>query len=423
MCLIFIRLFFPTVLTPQMREAERAALSKQEAEIIETLDEVVKKGGKIETWTQPPLVIENIEPPEIPELSMGEMTESPFTGEDAVRYMTRLSRRYLKGGEGGGSVNRGTEREGSAVSTNGDGTEKRPKDVVASIEMSQVLLEDMSEDGEAADSKVISSAGLEDGAEDSKRKEKKKRKRKKKTSRPSASNLAKEEIMRANMEELKRETNAIIREAAKTINLNQTPVIRRGPVKVYKMPTGDPVLPLKSVSSKASARTRLKSDPLANNIKSSTKSEDSNDMPEAKLGERVVPWESDEHPKATDGDNIVDLPVEQGVKTTLITREEGVSANNFEDVDNGKTNRLHRSTNNHKVTPTSTVVIGGSTPPVREIETPPPRCMSKLMKPTCESVTRQKPAWPTLEECKEKSLPKTVAFSSTWLSVAANGIK
>ena len=77
-----------------MQQTEEELLRKQEEMILQTLQETVKRGtdgGKFKHTTAPPIVVENTAPPEIPELKMEDMVASPYTGEDAIRYLTKLA--------------------------------------------------------------------------------------------------------------------------------------------------------------------------------------------------------------------------------------------------------------------------------------------------------------------------------------------
>ena len=52
----------------QMREEEQAVLRQQEVEIMNKLKEAIQSGKKLERTSQPAIVVENKEPPEVIEL-------------------------------------------------------------------------------------------------------------------------------------------------------------------------------------------------------------------------------------------------------------------------------------------------------------------------------------------------------------------
>ena len=78
-------------LRKKMHEKEQEIRREEEARVIEELTDAVLNGKTIEQKTQPPLIVQNIEPPEIPEMKVQEMVSSAFTGENAIRYLTSLS--------------------------------------------------------------------------------------------------------------------------------------------------------------------------------------------------------------------------------------------------------------------------------------------------------------------------------------------
>lgn len=78
-------------LRKKMRENEEEVRREEEARLIEELEDAVRNGKKIEQKSLPPLVVENIEPPEIPEMKVQDMLSSAFTGENAIRYLTSLA--------------------------------------------------------------------------------------------------------------------------------------------------------------------------------------------------------------------------------------------------------------------------------------------------------------------------------------------
>lgn len=427
-----------------MREEEQAALRKQEIDIMDTLKEVVKN-GRIETRSQPAVVIENKEPPEIPELRMGEMTESPFTGEDAVRYLARLSlgrqkRNTGKGGGGGGGGTKERETQGhqenenedvSAISAgNGRSNDKEggnslgEEDGGNGLGDEEILREGVQENIDVDESTVSSPAGSQDQAEDSaKMKKKKKRKRRRK---PKRSGPTMEEIRRANLEELERETREIIREAAETLNRNQTPVLRRSPPKVYKMPMDGPVLPVRI--GKGSSQSKSPTTPKDNTpTKRSRETEGGgSDSLESTSVDNAVPVGK----QFTDmnGDTTVNLPVGQAApseeKTTPPRSETVLTSNEDGSLTDGKAGKLSLNDTANQI-PTNTTEINDPKKPKQE--TPPIHRVRKTREQIREEEMRRRfpgrRPWPTLEECEEKPVPKTVVFTSTWLSVTAKGIK
>ena len=77
-----------------MQEEEDRVLKEHEEQLLKDLKAAVqaeKEGRKITRQTKPAIVLENREPPEIPEFKMEETIASNFTGEDAIWYMFRLS--------------------------------------------------------------------------------------------------------------------------------------------------------------------------------------------------------------------------------------------------------------------------------------------------------------------------------------------
>lgn len=286
-----------------MKEEEQLLLKQQEAEIMNTLKKALASGEKLERHSQPAIVIENKEPPEIPELSMGDMIPSEFTGEDAVRYLARLTLTVRKGEE--------LEEEVEGVSDEGEEV---------------ALVSRKGEDHVSGDKSVKKKnasekkASADNGKNTSKTKTKKKKRKKRKPSkkpRPSHTPSDPQRIARSAIyEELERETAQIIKEAAEALNRNQTPVLRE--TKAYTIPGS------------------------------------------------ATPPPPPPPPSET--------------------------------------------------TPTTTEAPPTTAPKVRKTQ--------KEIRD--EEIRKRFPgtrAWPTLEECEEKPLPKTVVFTSTWLSVTAKGVK
>ena len=78
----------------QMQDEEAKLLKEHEEQLIKDLKAAVqaeKEGRKMTRQTKPAIVLENREPPEIPEFKNWRHIASPFTGEEAFWYMLRLS--------------------------------------------------------------------------------------------------------------------------------------------------------------------------------------------------------------------------------------------------------------------------------------------------------------------------------------------
>lgn len=77
-----------------MQEEEAKLLKEHEEQLLKDLKAAVqaeKEGKKIARQTKPAIVLENREPPEIPEFKIEDAIASPFTGEEAIWYIFRLS--------------------------------------------------------------------------------------------------------------------------------------------------------------------------------------------------------------------------------------------------------------------------------------------------------------------------------------------
>lgn len=305
-------------------------LHQQEIQIMNKLKEAMKSGKKLERTTQPAIVVENKEPPDIPELKMGDLVASPFTGEDAVRYLAglSLSNREVSEGEGLEGVVRD---EGEGVVDGGRGEVEGKEDVgepdVGGHEAGSD--QDQSESGlkSRKDSQPMKGAGSSPASS------------------PQAEAKSWEDERLELFQEIERDNMKVIKEAADTLNRNQTPVKREA--KVYSIPG------------------RRHKDP-----------------------DRTPPT------KET-------TPAKEATPTN-------------------KT--LPRSdTPNDKLTDKSS---GGETTPPKRPTLPKHRRTREEIHD--EELRRRFPGirpWPTLEECEEKQLPKTVVFTSTWLSVTAKGVQ
>ena len=74
-----------------MREKERQVLQEEQDKLVREMADAVLNGKPLEPRNEPPLILEDIEPPEIPEMRVQEMKPAEFTGENAIRYLTSLS--------------------------------------------------------------------------------------------------------------------------------------------------------------------------------------------------------------------------------------------------------------------------------------------------------------------------------------------
>ncbi len=75
----------------KMRVKERQVLQEEQDKLVREMADAVLHGKPLEPRNEPPLILEDIEPPEIPEMRVQEMKPAEFTGEDAIRYLTSLS--------------------------------------------------------------------------------------------------------------------------------------------------------------------------------------------------------------------------------------------------------------------------------------------------------------------------------------------
>jgi hypothetical protein len=243
----------------QMQEEEDRVLKEHEEQLLKDLKEAVraeKEGRKITRQTKPAIVLENREPPEIPEFKMEELLPSNLTGEDAIWYMFRLSLfirmeqakreeekrkkdNELKMGEEG-SQNR------AAMSSSGEETDATEK-IVSESEVDEATLTKEEREGEslgidatndsprAKDDKnersvtnTKSKANGNSGTKKSKTKSKKSNKKKASSSPPPAPRPI------DNQQSFERdpEVERILNEVVETLNRNQTPVQRKIPSRV-----------------------------------------------------------------------------------------------------------------------------------------------------------------------------------------------
>ena len=229
-------------------------MKEHEEELLKDLKAAVqaeKEGRKITRKTKPAIVLENREPPEIPEFKIEETLRSNFTGEDAVWYMFRLSlfsrlhkatrEEREKGRVSGlkeaqesrsdsvsgdlGSSNEGHQSEMGGESTTterGPGGE-RSKDTPSSNPPIA--------DGES-DMGLKRKAGGGGGDSGSKKSRLKLKKQKKNKS--SSTSPPPRQIDNRQSYERDPEVERILNEVAETINRNQTPVQRKIPSRVIR---------------------------------------------------------------------------------------------------------------------------------------------------------------------------------------------
>lgn len=381
---------------------------------MDTIKDVVKN-GKIERRSQPAVVIENKEPPEIPEMHVGEMAaNSQFTGEDSIKYLVSLALQKFKG-----KLTRVKEKD--SVQKDSD------EDVRNHLEVGETglnvkkedVVEDVNERTSVHQTDKVSNAKLEGDATSGgsakqvkKKKSKKKKSKKKKASegRKKSASKAAEAIRKAKLEELDRETRQIIREAAEALNRNQTPVLRRSSPKVYRLPQDD-----ETTSSTRRGEETTPSTGSGINQDSLRSKEGSVDAEGMQLsgGSRssIDGSNADSSSKSSDGSTLKD-------STTSDKPRNGATVSASETADN----KMGVADSDNQVG----VVVNGSVAGNRRAGQQSHRTRKTREQIREEESKRRFPErqpWPTLEECEAASVPKSVVFTSTWLSVTAKGIK
>ena len=79
-------------LRKKMQKKERQALQEEQDKLIREMSDAVLHGKPLATRrNEPPLILEDIEPPEIPEMRVQELKPAEFTGENAIWYLTSVS--------------------------------------------------------------------------------------------------------------------------------------------------------------------------------------------------------------------------------------------------------------------------------------------------------------------------------------------
>ena len=80
-------------------------MKRHEALLLKDLQRAMKDGAPVKTQEHPAMILEKTDPPEIPEMKVEPMLPSVYTGQDAIRYLTKLAliqqrgRKEKEGGE------------------------------------------------------------------------------------------------------------------------------------------------------------------------------------------------------------------------------------------------------------------------------------------------------------------------------------
>ena len=74
----------------QLEEKQEEVKKRHEAQLLKDIQEAMKGGIPVRT-EHPAMVLENTNPPEIPEMKVEAALPSTFTGQDAIRYLTKLA--------------------------------------------------------------------------------------------------------------------------------------------------------------------------------------------------------------------------------------------------------------------------------------------------------------------------------------------
>lgn len=102
----------------QLEEKQEEVKKRHEAQLLKDIQEAMKGGIPVRT-EHPAMVLENTNPPEIPEMKVEAALPSTLTGQDAIRYLTKLAliqqrnRREKKRAE----TKKNMEEEGSTQNT------------------------------------------------------------------------------------------------------------------------------------------------------------------------------------------------------------------------------------------------------------------------------------------------------------------
>lgn len=79
-----------TLSSLQLEEKQEEVKKRHEAQLLKDIQEAMKDGVPVRT-EHPAMVLENTDPPEIPEMKVEASLPSTFTGQDAIRYLTKLA--------------------------------------------------------------------------------------------------------------------------------------------------------------------------------------------------------------------------------------------------------------------------------------------------------------------------------------------
>lgn len=79
-----------TLSSLQLEEKQEEVKKRHEAQLLKDIQEAMKDGVPVRT-EHPAMVLENTDPPEIPEMKVEAALPSTFTGQDAIRYLTKLA--------------------------------------------------------------------------------------------------------------------------------------------------------------------------------------------------------------------------------------------------------------------------------------------------------------------------------------------
>ena len=240
------------ILTTQKEEMEREMLKKQEEELMKSLKEAVSSGN-LERQTQPAMILESKEVPELPEMKINEMVSSPFTREDAIRYLTKLAlyqhgKKSLQNTSSGTrnnqtvkkrnklediTANNGTHHESTEEEQGGHQLEDTNKPNIKTIPIISTAKDD-----DTASNKLYDQA-IRTRSTDTQAKQDKVSTTDSKDSKDRKDSIQLEktaEKSNSDLDDLDPELMKILNEAAEAIKKNQTPVTRQFPTKVRKTP-------------------------------------------------------------------------------------------------------------------------------------------------------------------------------------------
>ena len=234
-----------------MQEEEARLLKEHEEQLLKDLKEAVraeKEGRKMPRQTKPAIILENREPPEIPEFKIEPPVASPFTGDDAILYMFRLSlftrmRKQLEEDarkaaaekrereERGDSYDKHSVRAGKDESSRGSDGGRSKREGADLNTVGEDTLNDPSLSVGADKDDSLQKRGADDGKIASKssgtKKSKSKSKKKSKKSSPPKPTVDNRQSF-----ERDPEIDKILHEVVETLNRNQTPVQRKLPSRV-----------------------------------------------------------------------------------------------------------------------------------------------------------------------------------------------